>query len=344
MMRMYDLRSDTVTKPTPGMRKAIYEAEVGDDVQYEDPTVNRLEAMSAEMLGKEAALFVPSGSMGNLIPIFLNAGRGAEVLAHEHSHIIQHEIGAMSAIAGALPIGIASPRGLLTADAIRPHIKPIAYDLARSVMIEVENTIGGICYQQSELEKIKRLADETGLCVHMDGARLWNAVIATATEAAKIASMADTITFCISKGLGAPAGSLLCGSEEFIAKARSIRKMLGGGMRQIGILAAAGIYALEHNVQRLVDDHAHARQLAETFAETGWAQLSLEDVETNVLFITIKSVGSDKIVEVLASHGIVALPDSSTTVRLVTNLELNDEDINQVCQNIREIEAKEFTS
>ena len=341
-MRLYDLRSDTVTKPTPGMRKAIYEAEVGDDVQYEDPTVNRLEAMAAERLGKEAAIFIPSGSMGNLIALYLNAGRGTEVLAHQNSHIIHHEVGAVATIAGVTPIGISTPRGLLTAEAVAPHIKPLAYDLARTAMIEVENTIGGIYYRLPELEKIKHLAVKHDLVVHMDGARFWNAAVATSTAPEKIAAQADTITFCISKGLGAPAGSLLCGTREFIAKSRTIRKMLGGGMRQVGILAAAGVYAMEHHIDRLADDHAHAKQVAQSLAATGWARVHLEDVETNIMFITVDGVENDRVVEVLKAHGILAL-QGDNSIRLVTNLDLSSEDIDEVCRIIGSIDPREFT-
>ncbi len=342
-MKRYDLRSDTVTKPTPGMRKAIYEAEVGDDVQYEDPTVNRLEAMSAERLGKEAALFVPSGSMGNLIPLFLNAGRGTEVLAHQNSHIIHHEVGAVATVAGVTPIGIDTPRGLLTAEAVKPHIKPIAFDLARSAMIEVENTMAGIHYDLPELEKIKKLAEAHGLVVHMDGARFWNAAVATRTAPEKIAAQADTITFCISKGLGAPAGSLICGTKAFIAKARTIRKMLGGGMRQVGILAAAGVYALEHHIDRLADDHAHAKQVAACLAATGWARVCLEDVETNIMLFSVDGVPNKQVLDVLASKGILALEDYGK-IRLVTNLDLSSEDISEVCRIIESIDVREFTA
>ncbi len=340
-MRMYDLISDTVTKPTPAMRKAMAQAEVGDDVYFEDPTVNRLEAMAAELLGKEKALFVTSGSMGNLIPLYLQAGRGAEVLAHSDSHIIQHEVGAVAAIAGTTPIGIQAPRGLLSAELIEPHIKPPIYYLAKSSLIEVENTIGGICYPLENLKGIRELADRHGMKVHMDGARLWNAVVATKVDAATLAAQADTVTFCLSKGLGAPVGSMLCGTKDFIANARAIRKMLGGGMRQAGILAAAGIHALEHHVTRLADDHAHARRIAETLHATGWAHVDVEDVETNILFFSVDSCSAQKIEEVFGSHGI-RCSGEGTQVRMVTNLDLHEEDIEQVCAIIRSIDPKEF--
>lgn len=342
MPKIYDLRSDTVTKPSSAMRKAMANAEVGDDVYFEDPTVNRLEAMAAERLGKEAALFVTSGSMGNLIPLFLLAGCGTEVLAHSESHIIQHEVGAMASIAGTIPIAINSPRGLLSAHALEPLIKPKAYDLARTAVIEVENTIGGICYPLKSLQAIKTLAEKYNLAVHMDGARLFNAAVATGIDVSHIAENADTVSFCLSKGLGAPVGSMLCGTQEFIKKARSIRKMLGGGMRQAGILAAAGIYALEHNVGRLAEDHTHAKQIAQTLAKTDWAQLNVDDTETNIIFFSVPKLSGAKVASILSAKGILC-SGSGSSVRLVTNLDLNSEDITAVCDIIASTEAKEFT-
>lgn len=342
-MHVFDLRSDTVTKPTAGMRKAMAEAEVGDDVYFEDPTVNRLESMSAELTGKEAALFVTSGSMGNLIPLFLNAGRGTEVLTHSESHIMQHEVGAVSAIAGTMPVGIPAPRGLLTADILRPLIKPLEYDLARTAMIEVENTIGGVCYGLEHLKGIRALADEHALVVHMDGARLLNATVATGIDVATFSAQADTVTFCLSKGLGAPVGSMLCGTKEFISKARVVRKLLGGGMRQAGILAAAGIYALEHHIDRLADDHAHAKVVAQALASTGWATIELADVETNIMFFSVGTVPGEQVARVFGRHGI-RCSGGGTSVRLVTNLDLSDADIEQVCTIIREIDPQEFTA
>lgn len=341
-MKPYDLRSDTITRPVAPMREAMAKAEVGDDVYFEDPTINRLEAMSAELLGKEAALFVSSGSMGNLIPLFINAGRAAEVLTHSNSHIVQHEVGAVSALAGVLPIGIDAPRGILTAQLLEPHIKPLSYDLARTAMIEVENTIGGVCYPLETLQDIYQLAKSRGLTVHMDGARLWNAAVATSVDIATIAANADTVTFCLSKGLGAPVGSVLCGSKDFIAKARAIRKMLGGGMRQAGILAAAGIYALENHVERLSEDHARAKRIAQSLSASGWAKVNLEDVETNIIFFSVDGTSGEKVAQVLGEHGILCSGDGNT-VRLVTNLDLDTSDIDAVCTIIEGLDVKEFS-
>ncbi|MHC1693139.1 MAG: low specificity L-threonine aldolase [Sphaerochaetaceae bacterium] len=339
-MNIYDLRSDTITKPTALMRQAMANAEVGDDVYSEDPTVNLLEGLAAQLTGKESALLVTSGSMGNLIPLYINGGRGTEVLAHTSSHIIQHEVGAAAAIAGILPIGVESPRGLLNAQVLEPHIKPIAYDLARTAMIEVENTIGGVCYPLETLLEIKDLADRHHLKIHMDGARLWNASIATGHPVHEIAAVADTVTFCLSKGLGAPVGSLLCGSRPFIAQARSVRKMLGGGMRQAGILAAAGIYALEHHVARLAEDHADARKIAEALSHTGWAQLTLGDVETNIIFFSVPGYSGQQVVSLFASKGILCTCENDC-IRLVTNLDLSGHDTDEVCRIIDRIDITE---
>ncbi|WP_320129470.1 GntG family PLP-dependent aldolase [uncultured Sphaerochaeta sp.] len=330
-MKLFDLRSDTITKPTQAMRKAMYEAEVGDDVYREDPTTNRLEQMGAELSGKERSLFVSSGSMGNLISLYINGGRSNEILAAANSHIIQHEIGSVAAIAGALPIGLEAPRGILNSSLLEGKVKQGAYDMATTTLVEVENTIGGFCYPLENLEEIKDFSDSHNLLVHMDGARIFNAQIATGISVKTYAKYADTLTFCLSKGLGAPVGSLLCGNKTFIDKALTIRKMLGGGIRQSGILAAAGIYALEHHVDRLQEDHAHAKAIAATLGKTGWAQVDLEGVQTNIIFFTVKGYTAKDIVKQLETIGILA-NNEGNLVRLVTNLDLNDEDTDSVCK------------
>jgi threonine aldolase len=340
-MKKFDLRSDTITKPVPAMRAAMAKAEVGDDVYREDPTINQLEDLSAELTGMERALFVSSGSMGNLIPLYLNAGRGTEVITHASSHIIQHEVGAMSAIAGAIPIAVNSPRGLLRSEELEPLIKPRAYDLARTAMIEVENTTGGVCYPLEQLQAIGALAKKYQLKVHMDGARVWNASVATGRSLKEIASVADTITFCLSKGLGAPVGSMLCGTTEFIQEALSLRKMLGGGMRQAGILAAAGLYALENHVERLAEDHENAQKIANTLEKTGWAKLTKEDVETNIIFFSVPGCSGQKTAEVLSSYGILCFGDVEQ-VRLVTNLDVSAKDTLEICSILESIPVKEF--
>lgn len=340
-MKQYELRSDTFTQPSEAMRKAMAVAEVGDDVYAEDLSINRLEALAAEITGKEAALFVTSGSMGNLIPLFVNGGPLSEVLTHSESHIIQHEVGAVASIAGVLPIGISTPRGILSVEALEAQIKPQQYDLAKTAMIEVENTIGGICYPLERLREIKGLAERHNILVHLDGARLFNAAVATGVTVKELAACSDTLSFCISKGLGAPVGSLLCGDISFIAKARSVRKVLGGGMRQGGILAAAGIFALEHNVERLAEDHLHARQIAKTLAQTSWAQVHLEDVETNMVFFSVPGHRGQNVAEALARQGIRsnALGDS---IRFVTHLDFTSDDCQAVCSILANFDERDF--
>ncbi|MEA4860531.1 MAG: GntG family PLP-dependent aldolase [Sphaerochaeta sp.] len=329
-MKQYDLRSDTITKPTLEMRKVMASAEVGDDVYREDPTTTRLEALAAELTGKPKALFVSSGCMGNLISLYLQAGRSNEVLTASNSHIIQHEIGSISAIAGVLPITIDVPRGVLSAADLAGKVKSGSYDMATTTLIEVENTIGGYCYPLENLEGIKDFAQTHQLKVHMDGARLFNAQVATGIPVKTYAKYADTITFCLSKGLGAPVGSMLCGDEAFINKALTLRKMLGGGMRQTGILAAAGLFALTHHVDRLKDDHVHAKAIAEALMKSGWAKVDSEGVQTNIVFFQVPGLSAKTVVGRLASHGILA-NNEGEMVRLVTNLDLNDEDTNEVC-------------
>jgi threonine aldolase len=330
-MKRYDLRSDTITKPTEAMRKAMYEAEVGDDVYREDPTTNKLEQLGAQLSGKERSLFVSSGSMGNLISLYLNGGRSNEVLTASNSHIIQHEIGSIAAIAGVLPIALDVPRGILSASDLEGKVKSGNYDMATTTLIEVENTIGGYCYPLENLEGIRDFANCHNLLVHMDGARVFNAQVATKIPVKTYASYADTLTFCLSKGLGAPVGSLLCGNESFINKAMTIRKMLGGGMRQNGILAAAGLYALEHNIQRLAEDHEHARAIALALEKAGWAQVDKQGVQTNIVFFTVEGYEATDIVKKLAKVGILA-NNEGPMVRLVTNLDLSDEDTDAVCK------------
>ncbi|NLV85034.1 MAG: low-specificity L-threonine aldolase [Spirochaetales bacterium] len=342
-MKTYELRSDTFTKPVPAMRQAMADALVGDDVYREDPTVNQLEELAANLTGKEQALFVTSGSMGNLISLFINGGRMAEVLAHAKSHIFHHELASAATIAGVLPIGIDTPRGLLKAQVLEPMIKPVVYDLARTKMIEVENTIGGICYPLSTLKEIYALAKRRSLSVHMDGARIFNASIATGVQVSEIARYADTVTFCLSKGLGAPVGSMLCGSAEFIDKARSVRKMLGGGMRQSGILAAAGIYALHHHVQRLADDHVHAKRLAQALLDTSWARVCLDDVETNIVLFDVDGVEASRACEVFKRYGVLCTTEG-TQLRFVTHIDVSNTDIDEVCAIIASIDKKEFDS
>lgn len=339
-MKVYDLRSDTVTRPSPAMRKAMYEAEVGDDVYGEDPSINKLQDMSAAVTGKEAALFVSSGSMGNLIPIYLNCGRGNEVLCDSRAHIVQHELASATAIAGALPVQIPTDRGILEVEQLEPRIQPDIYYCARTKMVAVENThnaAGGTFYSLATLSRIGVFARRRKMAVHMDGARLFNASVACGDSVKSLCAEADTVTFCISKGLGAPVGALLCGTKEFIAEARRVRKLLGGGMRQAGIMAAAGVYALSNNVERLAEDHENAKALAKALACTSWAAIVPDEVVTNILYFRTPDRNVDEVVHALEQNGILCGAAGPDVVRFVTHLDVSREDITEVVRILQEM-------
>ena len=332
-MRTYDLRSDTVTKPSPGMRKAMSEAEVGDDVYGEDPTVNALQDLAADMLGKEAALFVPTGSMGNLIPIYLNCGKGNEFLVEARGHSVQHELAAVAAIAGSLPIMIAAPQGFLTPALMEPWIQPDLYDHAHTRMIVLENThnaAGGTVYPMETLKKVGAFAREKKLSVHVDGARIFNAAAAAGAPARALCADSDTMTFCLSKGLGAPVGSMICGPKTLIAEARRVRKMLGGGMRQAGIIAAAGIYALRHNVERISEDHENARAIAQALAGTKWAAVDPAAVPTNMVYFRTPGRDAARVVEALEAQGIRSGATGPDQIRFATHLDVSREDTKEI--------------
>jgi len=336
-MEPIDLRSDTVTKPTEAMRRAMADAPVGDDVYGEDPTVNRLQEKVAEFLGKEAGLFVPSGSMGNLISLYLQAGRGGEVLAHEQSHIIHYELASGAALAGCQILAVAGDRGILKPEALERHLRGPVYHNARTKLVEIENTgnlAGGICYTQAELAAVRTWASSRNLPVHMDGARLWNAAVAQSVTAASLATYADTVTVCFSKGLGAPVGSVLTGSKAFIAEGLRIRKMLGGGMRQAGILAAGALYALDHHVAPLAEDHLHSRQLAEALQSSGWAQVPVLP-ETNIVFAQTPGRNAADVAARLAEKGLRCSALSADRIRLVTHRDVTKAQIDRACELIR---------
>jgi threonine aldolase len=332
-MKTHDLRSDTVTLPSPAMRKAMAEAEVGDDVYADDPTVNRLQEMSARITGTEAALFVSSGSMGNLVPLYLNCGRGNELLIDSRGHIVQHELASSTAIAGALPVQIPTEKGLLDVSLLEPRIQPDIYYCQKTRMVALENThnaAGGTFYSLATLRDIAAFARRHSLSVHIDGARLFNAAIASGASVRDISACADTVTFCLSKGLGCPVGAMLCGRKEFIAEARRVRKMLGGGMRQAGIIAAAGIYALEHNVDRLAEDHENARLIADALGGTKWATLDPKSVATNIIYFDTPGRDADAVVKTLEAAGIRSGASGPGTIRFVTHLDISREDARQV--------------
>jgi len=340
-MNRIDLRSDTITCPGSGMRKAMAKAEVGDDVYAEDPTINRLQEKAAALTGKKAALFVPSGSMGNLIPLFILGGRGREVLTQKNSHIIHYELSSAATIAGVTLIAVEGERGILSPHELKPHLRDESiYYNPRVGMIEIENSHnreGGTCYRQKHLKALSEFAARQKLPVHMDGARVFNAALATDMSVRKIASYVDTITFCLSKGLGAPVGSLLCGDSDFIAEARRVRKLLGGGMRQAGILAAAGLYALENNVERLAEDHENARKLATALAETSWAFMDMDTVETNILYFSTPSLDAKEVTAALEKQGIICGATGPKTIRMVTSLAVTGEEIDTACETIRSL-------
>jgi threonine aldolase len=336
-MKMYDLRSDTVTKPSPGMRKAMAEAEVGDDVYGEDPTVNALQDLAAEVTGKEAGLFVTTGSMGNLLPIYLNCGRGNEFLVESRGHSVQHELAGVAAIAGSLPIMIPAPKGILTPALLEPWIQPDIYYCAHTRMIVVENThnmAGGTVYPLQGLKDVGAFARRRGLSLHVDGARIFNAAAAVGVPARQLCADADTVTFCLSKGLGAPVGSVVCGPKPFIAEARRVRKMLGGGMRQAGVIAAAGVYALRNNVERIAEDHENARLIAQALAQTKWAEVDPKDVASNMVFFRTPGREAEKVVQALEKQGIRSGATGPDQVRFVTHLDVSREDTKEVTRII----------
>ncbi len=337
-----DLRSDTVTRPTPAMRRAMAEAEVGDDVYGEDPTVRRLEERAAELFNKPAALFVPSGSMGNLIAIRLWAGAGREVICEEQAHINQYELASMAALAGAFPRPLAEPQGWLPWSRVERAIRPRIYYLSQTGLVSLENThnmAGGIVYPQAEFDAVCDGAHAAGLPVHLDGARIFNAAVSTGLSVARLTEKADSVMFCLSKGLGAPVGSMLLGPEEFIREARTVRKMLGGGMRQVGVLAAAGLVALEESPARLVEDHQKARWLAQQLAEMPGICLDLSRVQTNIVIlrITRPDLTATEFCDRLQKHGVLAGAVGPDAVRMVTHYDVSQAGIERAVQAVRAV-------
>jgi threonine aldolase len=326
--QVVDLRSDTVTKPTPEMRRAMAEAEVGDDVFGEDPTVNRLEALAAERLGKEAGLFVVSGTMGNQVSLMAQTQRGDEVILDESSHIFNYEVAALVVLSAVQPRTLRGHYGILDPEDIRRAIRPPNIHAPRNTLIAVEsshNRGGGTCYPPEALREIRRIATASGMAVHLDGARIFNASITTGTPVRELAAQADSVTFCLSKGLGAPVGSVVVGARAFIDRARRARKMFGGGMRQAGILAAAGVVALETMVDRLRDDHENAQFLAEGLAALPGIVIDLSRVQTNIVIFNVKRKDLDApgLILKLAEQGIKAFAITPDSIRMVTHKDVN---------------------
>jgi len=337
-----DLRSDTVTRPTPAMRRAMAEAEVGDDVYREDPTVNRLQARAAEIFEREAALFVPSGTMGNQAAIKVHTDPGQEVICEQRAHIFNHEMGMMSAFAGVLPRTVLAEDGILTWDLIAPQVRGRSDHRSRTGLVELENTsnlAGGSVYPLQVSDEICDRAHEAGLPVHLDGARIFNAGVALGCTVVDLTRRFDSVMFCLSKGLGAPVGSMLAGSRAFIEEARLVRKMLGGGMRQAGVLAAAGLVALEETPKRLRVDHENARFLAEGLAETPGIKIEPTKVVTNILFLDVSGTGltSFELSKRLASQGVLANGVTAATMRMVTHYDVDRAGCERALQVMREV-------
>jgi len=333
-MRIVDLRSDTVTMPTPAMRQAMFQAEVGDDVYREDPTVTALEELGAATMGKEAGLYVTSGTMGNQVAAMAHTKKGDEIICESEAHIYYYEVAALACLAGAQVRAVAGERGIMDAAAIRAAIRPRDVHQPDTGLICLENThnrAGGTCYSREGLAAIRRLADEYGIPVHMDGARIFNAAVATGVAAGEIARHADSVQFCLSKGLAAPVGSLLVGSRAFIEKARRFRKMLGGGMRQAGVIAAAGVVALQTMVDRLAEDHANARLLGESLANLGYA-IDLATVQTNIVAFATDGLKIDAptLVARLKDEGVRAGAPAARRIRMVTHFGIERADIDYV--------------
>jgi threonine aldolase len=327
---MIDLRSDTVTKPTPAMREAMASAEVGDDVYGEDPTINRLENEAAEVFGKEAAIFVPTGTMGNQIAIRLHTQHGQEVICEARSHVLDWEMAMIAAFSGCTARTVAAERGILTWEHIRPAIGAKIYYRAQTALICLENShnmAGGTVTPLDVMEGVWAGAREAGLPVHLDGARVFNAAAALGIDVAKLTSGFDTVMFCLSKGLGAPVGSMLVGSRKAIAQARIHRKALGGGMRQAGILAAAGLIALHEMPKRLAEDHANARLLAEAVAgQAKVAEIDLGAVQTNIVIFKLKNDGDAAgFTAALKEKGVLVSAIGPHAVRFVTHYDVDRE-------------------
>lgn len=340
-MNIVDLRSDTVTMPTPAMRKAMYEAEVGDDVYGEDKTVKTLEELGAQITGKEAALFVASGTMGNQIATMVHTQRGDEIICEPECHIYYYEVGGLAYLAGVQTRLVPGIRGIMSADDIEKGIRCNDIHQPRTALICLENThnrAGGTYYMPDNLREIRDVAVRYNIPIHMDGARIFNAAVAQGLNVDKLTQYADSINFCLSKGLCAPIGSLLVGTKAFVQKARRVRKMIGGGMRQAGIIAAAGIVALETMVDRLQEDHLHAKMLAEAIAEFG-ISIDMATVQTNIVLFDVASIGmtAEQFAMRLAEYGVKCGEFGDYKIRFVTHCGITKQDVEYVVKVISKV-------
>lgn len=330
-MEYIDLRSDTVTKPTPEMREAMAEAEVGDDVYRDDPTVNQLEELAGEMLGKESALFVPSGTMGNLIALLVHCQRGHEVIVGNQSHIYLNEAGGMSALGGIQPCPVQNqPDGTLALEDILSSIRTedVHHPITRLICLEnTQNICGGVPLTAVYTRQVGELARQNNLSLHVDGARIFNAAAAQDISVKKLVEPADSVMFCLSKGLAAPIGSMLVGTTQFIGRARHVRKMLGGGMRQAGVVAAAGMVSLKKMTKRLSDDHAHAKKLADGLRQVNGLLVDQNSPYTNMVYLNLSQevqINTRQITERMKDHGVLLDPENARRFRLVTHYCIDD--------------------
>jgi threonine aldolase len=340
--RTIDLRSDTVTKPSPEMRRAMFEAEVGDDVYGEDPTINRLEKRAAEIFGREAALFVPSGTMGNQIAIKLHTHHGQEIICEERGHVFNYEMAMMAHFSGVVPRTVWAEDGILTWEHVKSKLKTKSYHAAKTGLVSLENThnmAGGTITPAEVFDEVCDKTHDAGWPVHLDGARVFNAAVALGIPVAELTAKADTVMFCLSKGLGAPVGSLLVGSAELMDRGRIYRKALGGGMRQAGILAAAGLIALEQGPQKLARDHANARFLAEGLAQISGIKIDPDKVQTNILICDTSGteMTSTELSRKLAEREVLANGVSPQLTRFVTHLDVGREQCAQALEVVASI-------
>lgn len=337
---LIDLRSDTLTKPTPGMRAAMAAAEVGDDVWHEDPTVNRLEERVARLLGKEACVFVPSGTMSNQIGIRAHCQPGDEMICDTSCHVHNYEAGGPAVLSGVTTKTVDGDYGILDVTQLEGKVRPINEHMTRTRLVCLENTHnrgGGKVYPLEKVQAISAWARQNGLLMHLDGARLWNAVVATGVPAATWAAEFDSVSVCFSKGLGAPVGSALSGPKDFIDRARRSRKLLGGSMRQAGVLAAAVMYALDNNVERLAEDHDNARVIASAVADVPGLRLSPPEIDTNIVWFDVdRALGTAKdVADAVRKRGVVIYPSGPQVCRMCTHLDVSREQAARAAEAIR---------
>ena len=339
---MIDLRSDTVTRPTPAMREAMYRAEVGDDVIDVDPTLDKLQRRIAELLGKESAIFMPSGTMTNQIALRVHCKPGDEFLCDSDCHIYNYEQGAFAQLSGLVAKTIAGEQGVLGLTDVLGSVRPLNEHMVQTRLLCLENTHNrgsGKVQPQAQVQQICQWAHQSGLKTHLDGARLFNASVASGLSLKELSDPFDSVSVCLSKGLGVPLGSCLVGTKEFVAQARRARKLFGGGMRQVGIIAAAGLYALDHHIERLALDHEHAKRLAAAVRPFEFLKVMGSEPETNILIFHVSQAWgtAQQYASALEEHGVQAMAFSASAIRMVTHLDVSSEQIEQVCKVIERI-------